>query len=361
MSNLFNKNDPYNESFEEADYDQVPPEDVVSYNELRSVFDLYRLHDTGQLNIQPEFQREEVWKVPQKTRFIDSLYKRLPIPSMCIADDYKKGEMIVVDGLQRISTIISLLDKKSGFKLSKLDDIDKKLSGQSALSLNQHKEIISKIENVTIPVTIIRCDLEKRSHNEYIFQIFHRLNKGGVSLNNQEIRNCIYRGDLNNLLFDLYKKEGWLDFIGRATEQGDRFKGQELILRFFAMHFWLSKYEGKLSRFLNDFMKAHKRFTDGQEPEFRDLFDAVMSVTVSLTKKPTSIVLREALLYGLSSNINLISSKQSFDVNEAYSLMLQQDAFKSQNLQEGLSRKENLRSRLNVARKTIEQYAQGCN
>lgn len=360
MSELFNDADPYNKSFEDSDYDQIPPEDIVSYNELRSVFDLYRLHDTEQLNIHPDFQREEVWKVPQKTRFIDSLYKRLPIPSICIADDYKKNEMIVVDGLQRISTIISLLDKNSGFKLAKLDDIDKKLSGQSALALNQHKEIISKIENVTIPVTIIRCDLEKKSHNEYIFQIFHRLNKGGVTLNNQEIRNCIYRGDLNNLLFDLYKRDSWLKFIGRSSEAGDRFKGQELILRFFTMHFWLDKYEGKLSQFLNDFMKFHKKFNIGQADEFNNLFSDVMNITNKLARKPTSIVLREAFLYGLSSNLQLIKSKEAFDVNAAYDAMLAQDAFKSQNLQEGLSQKQNLKTRLSVAKEAIANYAKGC-
>ncbi|MGE4314238.1 MAG: DUF262 domain-containing protein [Pseudobdellovibrionaceae bacterium] len=361
MSTLFNDKDPYNKSFEEADTDILPPEDVVSYNELRSVHDLYRLYVTHQLEIQPDFQREEVWKAPQKTRFIDSLFKRLPIPSMCLADDYKRGQMIVVDGLQRISTIISLLDKNSDFKLSKLDDVDKRLSGYSSIELRRLNEVLPKIENVTIPVTIIRCDLEKKSHNEYIFQIFHRLNKGGVSLNNQEIRNCIFRGDLNDLLFDLYKDRRWLDFIGRAKESGDRFKGQELILRFFAMHFSLPQYEGKLSQFLNDFMKNHQHLNSQDKIKFEQLFALTMDITRNLIKRPSSIVIREALLYGISKNLDIINKKSSFDINTAYKKMLDEEAFQHQNLQEGLSRKDNLVKRLHVAKEVIEKYAEGCN
>ena len=107
-------------------------------------------------------------------------------------------------------------------------------------------------ENVSIPVTILRCNLKKPSHREYIFTIFHRLNTGGVTLNNQEIRNCIFQGSFNDLLFKLYKNEKWLQFIGRQNHTGDRFKAQELILRFFAFYENLEGYEGKLSKFLND-------------------------------------------------------------------------------------------------------------
>lgn len=60
---------------------EVPPEDIVAYNELRSCADLYRMHTQKILDIQPEFQRDIVWKGPDQTRFIDSLIKQLPIPA----------------------------------------------------------------------------------------------------------------------------------------------------------------------------------------------------------------------------------------------------------------------------------------
>jgi uncharacterized protein with ParB-like and HNH nuclease domain len=67
------------------------------------------MHTQGILEIQPEFQREIVWKNPDQTRFIDSLVKQLPIPSMCFSLDYKAQKWQVIDGLQRMATIIRFL------------------------------------------------------------------------------------------------------------------------------------------------------------------------------------------------------------------------------------------------------------
>ena len=69
------------ETFQEDDTNELPPPDVIAFNELRSCADLFRMHTQGILEIQPEFQREEdVWKATARTRFIDSLIKGLPIP-----------------------------------------------------------------------------------------------------------------------------------------------------------------------------------------------------------------------------------------------------------------------------------------
>lgn len=70
-----------NESFYENDHAELPPSDIVAYNELRSCADLFRMHQQKILEIQPEFQRDIVWKGPDQTRFIDSLIKQLPIPA----------------------------------------------------------------------------------------------------------------------------------------------------------------------------------------------------------------------------------------------------------------------------------------
>ena len=64
-------------SFEEDDSPDIPPPDIVAYNESRSCADLYRMYTQGLLEIQPEFQREIVWKGPAQTRFVDSLIKAI--------------------------------------------------------------------------------------------------------------------------------------------------------------------------------------------------------------------------------------------------------------------------------------------
>jgi len=100
-------------SFQQEDSaEQIPPSDIVAYNELRSCADLYRLHTSGKLEIQPDFQREVVWKPKEQTRFIDSLVKQLPIPSMCFSLDYKTQKWKVSDGLQRMSSVINFFSAK---------------------------------------------------------------------------------------------------------------------------------------------------------------------------------------------------------------------------------------------------------
>jgi hypothetical protein len=185
------------EQFED-DYNESPPADIVAYNELRSCADLMRMYDDASLEIQPLFQRDFVWKSTDQTRFIDSLIKQLPIPSMCFAFDYKQSKWIVIDGLQRISTIIRFL-RGDDWRLADLNDIHKSIAGKNTATIKNSKsgelkQIYTRVQNQSIPINVLRCDLSKRSHNEYIFTIFHRLNSGGLKLSNQEIRNCIYSG-----------------------------------------------------------------------------------------------------------------------------------------------------------------------
>lgn len=248
-------------SFQEDDSPEIPPPDVIAYNELRSCADLYRMHTQGILQIQPEFQREIVWKNPDQTRFIDSLVKQLPIPSMCFSLDYKTQKWEVIDGLQRMATIIRFLSGEKS-TLSQLDDIDPKLSGQSVSKFVDESSDLhpyyTRVENLTLPITVLRCDYSKKNHTQYLFTIFHRLNTGGMKLNNQEIRNCIYAGQFNQLLKELNKNSAWMKLNKMKREVGYRFTKQELILRLFAFHDRYASYKGRLARFLNDYMDDNK-------------------------------------------------------------------------------------------------------
>ena len=111
------------------DSSDQPPSDIVAFNELRSCADLVRMYESNQLEIKPDFQRDIVWPNASQTRFIDSLTKQLPIPSMCIGLDYNTNSRIVIDGLQRMWSIIRFLTEEN-WKLSSLRDIDHRLSGK---------------------------------------------------------------------------------------------------------------------------------------------------------------------------------------------------------------------------------------
>jgi hypothetical protein len=204
-------NDLEKESFFEDDFDRLPPSDIVAYNELRSCADLLRMYNNKMLDVQPEFQRDVIWSPASQTRFIDSLIKQLPIPSMCFGYDYKTERWQVIDGLQRISAIIRFLTDDN-WKLSKLNDINHNLSGISVKEIKESKKLskyFNRVQNIALPITVLRCDYGKKTHKLYLFTIFHRLNTGGMKLNNQEIRNCVYNGKLNSLLKKLDNDKNW--------------------------------------------------------------------------------------------------------------------------------------------------------
>jgi hypothetical protein len=348
------------ETFEKDDSPEIPPPDIVAYNELRSCADLHRMVTQNILEIQPEFQRQIVWKVPDQTRFIDSLIKQLPIPSMCFALDYKKQRWQVIDGLQRIYTINRFLSDPT-WKLSSLEDIDANLAGKKVSDLmdenSEFHHFYTRVENLTLPITVLRCEFSKRSHYRYLFTIFHRLNTGGMKLNNQEIRNCIFSGSFNRLLKKLDNNEKWRKINKMKGRESYRFTKQELILRFFAFHDNFKNYNGRLARFLNDYMGVRrdikedeinvkiKLFTRTLDIVYRKVFEGKIPSKISIT-------LLEALLVGVSFNISYLESQSPKQVKALYKNLQKHDEFSEQKLSEGLSGKPRVIGRINAA-KTI--------
>jgi hypothetical protein len=345
------------ETFFENGSGEVPPSDIIAYNELRSCADLFRMKLQGILDISPDFQREVVWKPADQTRFIDSLIKQLPIPSMCFAQDYKAQKWIVIDGLQRISTIAKFLEG-GDWKLSDLEDIDPDLRGKSVAAIKTTKaslhQYYTRVENLTIPITVLRCDFTKRNHMDFLFTIFHRLNTGGIKLNNQEIRNCIYGGTLNNQLKELDRHKNWRILNKMTKDSSYRFTKQELILRFFAFYERRSKYEGHLAKFLNDFMHDNRNPNEASLERRRKLFtETVDQITVKIfdNKSPRKmpITMIEALMIGISSNIETVKELSASTMKGRYAKLMADPKFSDSALREGLSKKPRVNERLDAA------------
>lgn len=342
----------------EDDYNESPPTDIVAYNELRSCADLHRMSDEGNLIIQPDFQRDFIWKGPEQTRFIDSLVKQLPVPSMCFALDFRQNMWIVIDGLQRISTINRFLSGDD-WKLSNLEDIDPALRNKSVATLRnakvgENKTIFSRVQNQALPVNILRCDLSKRSHNEYVFTIFHRLNSGGIKLNNQEIRNCIYSGDFNNLIKGLDKNDNWRLINNMREGENYRFTKQETILRFFAFMERRQDYKGSMSKFLNDYMFDKRNPDPSELSEKTKLFGDVTSILAheifqdqAPSRLPGTVL--EAAMVGVASNLTHVQGLSPAIKRERFDELRAHPSLSAEYLAEGLSKPDRVESRLDAA------------
>lgn len=339
---------------EQEDGNEVPPTDIVAFNELRSCADIVRMYKNEQLNIQPDFQRDVVWSNASKTRFIDSLIKQLPIPSMCISLDYRTDERLVIDGLQRISSIISFLTDNK-WKLSKLDDIDPEISGKTVGYIKEKlTSIFERVENLTIPITVLRCDYSKKSHKQYLFTIFHRLNTGGNKLTNQEIRNCIYAGKLNILLRELVQYENFRSMLNLEDEVSYRFVYEELILRIFAFSEKRSSYKGGLANFLNNYMDDNKELNEVESTQRRHNFQRTIDLLYLRILNETSLpkmskTTTEAILVGIYSNINDLEKTENRTLIGMFNKLRNDDLFSLENLKEGLSGREKVQVRLERA------------
>lgn len=342
-----------NAEFWEIDVNEQPPTDIFAFNELRSCADLFRMHEQKILDIQPEFQRDFVWKGPDQSRFIDSLIKQLPIPSLCFSYDAKQQKWLVIDGLQRISTIIQFLSG-ADWTISELKDIEPKISGVSAAAIKNNKDLAEfyrRVENSTIPITVLRCDYSNNQHLSYLFTVFHRLNSTGLKLNNQEIRNCIFAGVFNRLLRKLDDDPIWRKLNKMKKGESYRMQKQELILRFFAFQESLDEYTGSLASFLNTFMEK-KRFIDEQavsnhEVHFRRvtrvLYEAIQKLDY---KGKISITLQDSIYYAIGKHVESLEKLTSVQVAEKIQKVIGDPSFSEASLAEGLAKKQRLIDRM---------------
>lgn len=348
-------------TFQDGDSEQpIPPPDIVAYNELRSCADLVRMHSSGKLELQPDFQRDVVWKQDDQSRFIDSLVKQLPIPSMCFSLDYKTQRWKVIDGLQRMSSIVKFL-APTEWRLSNLPDIHPSLRSKRNSDLRQgndeQKRLYTRVEDVSIPVTVIRCDYTQRSHMLYLFTIFHRLNSGGVRLTNQEIRNCIYSGAFNDQIktFD-HEDLNWKHVKRRVWGSMDRFRSVEVLLRVLAFGDRRADYDGNLAKFLNSYMHDKTEAPGAGEdlPAVLALVAQKAKVVLgSIAQTKLPLLVMEALLVALYSHRESLAGRADADLIAAYESMLDRPSF-AEGARYAVSSVANVTQRLDAA---VEAFA----
>jgi hypothetical protein len=203
----------------------------------------------------------------------------VPLPLVYTAEE-KSGLEVVIDGQQRLLTLFGFIEGKfprdqRAFRLTKLK-ILKDLNGKTFEKLDQ--EYQRKIQRYNIQIIKISSE----SDANVKFEIFERLNSGSVSLNAQELRNCVYRGRFNELLRELAQNQSFRKAI--STENAlDRMKDAELVLRFLAFYekTYLN-YPGGMKSFLNDFMEEKAHISEEKEKVLTEAFkkscDLVYSV-----------------------------------------------------------------------------------
>jgi len=266
------------EIIKEEQEDLYSNDDIYNINSWGadlSFRELITMYEEDEL-LKPELQRNYVWDKVEASRFIDSILLGLPVPSIFLANTSNNCKLII-DGYQRIMTVYDYVtgiwskDDKI-FKLSNSEKVNERWRGKAFKELSPAEQ--RRIRSTTIHAIIFEQSKPKNNDTS-LYQIFERINTGGRALNAQEIRNCVYQGNLNTLLIELNKAERWRDLFGASVDP--RMRDSEFILRFLALRTDEIKKHKKgnlsLKKHLNEFMGNINNNTEEYINNSSDLFE----------------------------------------------------------------------------------------
>lgn len=280
-----------------------------------SIFELKRRYDRGNICLDPDFQRNEVWNTRQKSELIESVVMGIPLPLIYLAETME-GKLVIVDGRQRLTTFFKYLNNEfalSGLKIMtelnscKFQDLEKD---------EDKKKYAAEIEDFQLVIQIIKYPTPDRVR----FDIFDRVNRGGTPLNNQEMRNALYQGPATKLLNELAESEAFKDATGHSVSS-THMKDKYIILRALSFYVWnkdlLKKKDGELVVYRSDieeFLGYSMEYLNWSEDALRtglkSLFFRVMRrcynqlgenafriPTDSGRRRPVSMTLFESVFY----------------------------------------------------------------
>lgn len=258
------------DALEEADlYAYDPTKIDVAIRDYRyTVYELMRRKRNGQLVI-PEFQRNPVWKQEQQSRFIESILLKFPLPAFYF-NQTVDSQLIVIDGLQRITAIDSFINNE--FSLKGLTTLPQ-LNGQYFKGLLDIQKV--KIEDAELHVHTIMPSVPLA----VVHDIFSRINTGGTSLTQQEIRNYIFFGKATKLLNKLANSTHFKQAVDGGIST-IRMKDQEAILRYLAFKvFDYKEYNGDMGDFLESAMRQLNLLSSIQITALEKDFEQAMKLT----------------------------------------------------------------------------------
>ncbi len=242
--------------------------------QMLSVKYMLELMEQNLIELNPGYQRRSVWKDnKKKSLLIESLMLRIPIPAFYFYEN-EDGKYQVIDGQQRLTTIKEFVDGE--FRLSKLEYLGIEYNKKKFEDLDT--KYVQRIYRTQIAVNI----LDARSPKNVIYDIFRRVNTGGVNLNPQEMRNAICKQEVRDFLVKSTQNENYI-MATRGRVKDDRMDSQELVLRFYAFYM-LYDYENNILHYeypniasmLDDAIESLNKMNPERREELFQKFDLAM-------------------------------------------------------------------------------------
>ena len=222
------------------------------------------------LSDRPSFQRNYVWSDEFASRLIESILLNVPIPP-CYLSQNDDFELDVIDGQQRLYSIYRFVDNQFALR---------GLEGLQDLSGKRYHELPPRVQRQLRTHTLRLVAITNESHPEIKFDVFQRLNSNTAPLNAQELRNCVYRGALNDLLKEAVSYKPWMAILNKKSPD-KRMRDEELILRFFAFYIaGLDSYRTPQKHWLNDAAKAGMRYPKDEIKRLHDVWRRAVDISL---------------------------------------------------------------------------------
>lgn len=274
------------------------------------------------INVAPEYQRQFRWPEKNQSQFIESVFLGIPIPSLFMAAN-KDGTWELIDGVQRLTSLIHFVGEESDMSQFNLNGklILEKLSVLTEFNGISFNEIPQTIQLKFLLRPLKVTTLSDKSDLKVRFDLFERLNTGGIRLSEQEIRACVYRGRFNDFLSELAKNDDFNAVVNLPLANENDGSRLELVLKFFAYYYERESFDHSVVGFLNDYMEkstAHFNYKEAKKL-FEDTFSYLRGQLPNGIRRGnrtiTPINLYEAISVGAADCISLQRAKQKSNVS----------------------------------------------
>lgn len=287
-----------------AKNEEVYPNAEIRINRAQfPLFQLKRMVDNKQLQLDPGFQRNNVWETKQKYELIESILMGIPLPVIYLFED-KNAKKQMVDGRQRITSIVDYMN--NNFALQDLKILP-------AFNGKKFKDLDAAYQNKIEEYQLHAYVIEPPTPEQVKYDIFDRVNRGGTPLNTQEMRNALYYGKSTEMLKALAKLESFKKATDKKIDD-TKMRAQYAILRLIGFYLYRTtknfEYKSNINDFLAPVMQYLNQASEQELNEINHKFDRAMETIYKLLgkdafrlpisnekRRPISLALFESLGY----------------------------------------------------------------
>jgi hypothetical protein len=232
--------------------------------------------ESDSIDTRPVYQRRERWRPAKQSALIESFLLNVPVPPIYLAED-DFGIYSVIDGKQRLTSVRAFMrDELVLTNLEKLTELE----GYRFHDLPPALANALQVRPYLRVVTLLR-----QSDPDLKYEVFTRLNTGGEPLNAQEVRNVVFRGPLNDLIYNLSEHPFLRQQLKITNERSPSYRNMvdaEFVLRFLTLLDNWQSFSGELARSMDDFMFERQNANQAQLRELREDFESALSACEAL-------------------------------------------------------------------------------